>query len=191
MRASDADRERVAKILHDAMAEGRLTVPELEKRLDVVYSAKTFAELEPITRDLPVAAQPLMPGSRPVGPATDRIGGIGGPAHSIAVMSGVHRKGAWVVPEHHGVVAVMGGVKLDLTEARFAAAETTIQVFTFWGGVEIRVPAEVIVHVQGHGFMGAFDDKTTHTAPPGSPVVHITGLAVMAGVEVKPRAGRS
>jgi len=48
--------ERVAKILHDAMAEGRLTVSELEERLDKVYAAKTFGELEPLLRDLPVQA---------------------------------------------------------------------------------------------------------------------------------------
>jgi Domain of unknown function (DUF1707) len=40
MRASDADRERVAKILHEAMAEGRLTIPELEERLSFASSPR-------------------------------------------------------------------------------------------------------------------------------------------------------
>src|ERR1043165_670252 len=54
IRISNEDREKVAQILHSAMAEGRLEMSELEERLDAVYAAKTFADLEPITRDLPV-----------------------------------------------------------------------------------------------------------------------------------------
>jgi len=42
MRASDADRERVAKVLHEAMGEGRLTLAEVEERLQAVYAAKTL-----------------------------------------------------------------------------------------------------------------------------------------------------
>lgn len=53
LRASDEDRERVATQLRDAHAEGRLTVEEFGERLDAVYAAKTYGELEPITRDLP------------------------------------------------------------------------------------------------------------------------------------------
>lgn len=57
MRVSNDDRERVARVLHDSMAEGRITVNELEERLDKVYAAKTFGDLEPLLRDLPVGNQ--------------------------------------------------------------------------------------------------------------------------------------
>lgn len=52
LRASDADRERVAGILRDAVAEGRLDMAEFEERLDATYQARTYGELVPITRDL-------------------------------------------------------------------------------------------------------------------------------------------
>lgn len=55
LRASDADRERVAEVLRDAVAEGRLDMTEFEERLDATYKARTYRELAPITRDLPVA----------------------------------------------------------------------------------------------------------------------------------------
>jgi hypothetical protein len=159
---------------------------ELEERLDAVYAAKTFADLEPVTRDLPVQASHAvaLPMSTPA--PSNRIGGTGGPSQSIAIMSGVDRKGPWTVPAHHNVVAVMGGVELDLTQARFSSESTTIQIFAFWGGVEIRVPDDIHVQVDGFGFMGAFEDKTLGTAAEGRPVVRITGFAMMAGVEVKP-----
>ncbi|TCO65553.1 DUF1707 SHOCT-like domain-containing protein [Actinocrispum wychmicini] len=186
IRISNEDREKVAQILHSAMADGRIDLKELEERLDTVYAAKTFADLEPVTRDLPVQAPRALavPQSMPV--STNRIGGTTGPAQSIAIMSGVDRKTPWVCPPHHNVVAVMGGVDLDLSQATFVAEHTTIQVFTFWGGVEIRVPDDIHVQVDGIGFMGAFEDKTLGTPAEGRPVVRITGFAMMAGVEVKP-----
>ncbi|HTB56138.1 MAG TPA: DUF1707 domain-containing protein, partial [Trebonia sp.] len=47
LRASDADRERVAEVIRQAAGDGRLTMEELDERLDAVYAAKTYAELEP------------------------------------------------------------------------------------------------------------------------------------------------
>ncbi len=183
IRVSNEDREKVAQILHTAMAEGRLDLKELEERLDAVYAAKTFGDLEPITRDLPVQGVAL-PATAPV--PSNRVSGTTGLNQSIAIMSGVDRKGVWVVSPHHTVVAVMGGVELDLTQAQFTAVETTIQVFAFMGGVEIRVPDDIHVQVDGFGFMGAFEDKSLGVHTPGGPVVRVTGFAMMAGVEVKP-----
>jgi hypothetical protein len=56
MRASDADREAVAERLRDAHADGRLTMPEFEERLDLTYAARTLGDLDALTRDLPPAA---------------------------------------------------------------------------------------------------------------------------------------
>jgi hypothetical protein len=188
LRASNADRERVAKILHDAMAEGRLTVGELEERLDQVYAAKTVGELQPLTRDLPV--QHGRPGAAPAQAQAravydERVGGRGTSSAAVAVMSGTERKGPWTVPPTFNAFALMGGIVLDLTEARFEDRETTIQAFALMAGIEIIVPDDITVHVTGIGFMGAFEDTARIEGPPGSPIVKITGFAMMAGVEVK------
>ena len=58
LRASDADRERVAEVLRDALAEGRLDMGEFEERLDAAYRARTYGELAPLTRDLPTGGAP-------------------------------------------------------------------------------------------------------------------------------------
>uniref|UniRef100_UPI003F49BFDA DUF1707 SHOCT-like domain-containing protein n=1 Tax=Streptomyces bacillaris TaxID=68179 RepID=UPI003F49BFDA len=55
LRASDADRDRTADILREALAEGRLTADEHAERVDLVYRAKTVGELQPLVRDLPAA----------------------------------------------------------------------------------------------------------------------------------------
>ena len=50
MRASDADREAVAARLRDHYAEGRLTQDELDERISVALSAKTFGDLRHVRR---------------------------------------------------------------------------------------------------------------------------------------------
>jgi hypothetical protein len=104
-------------------------------------------------------------------------------------MSGADRKGVWTVAPTFTSVALMGGVEIDLTEARFEDAETTIQAFAFMGGIEIYVPDDIVVQVNGSGFMGAFENRVQNQMQPrpGAPLVRITGLAVMGGVEVKRR----
>lgn len=185
MRASNTDRERVAKILHDAMAEGRLTVSELEERLDTVYAAKTFGELEPLTRDLPVQAGGPAPQPRALTMPNSRIGGRGTSSAAVAVMSGTERRGPWTVPPTFNAVAFWGGVDIDLSDARFEDPETTIQAFAIMGGIDIYVPEDVTVHVTGVGIMGAFEDHAHVIGPPGAPIVKITGFAFWGGIDVK------
>ena len=52
-RASDADRERFATELHEHFAEGRLSLEELQRRIDLVFSAETLVDLYELTSDLP------------------------------------------------------------------------------------------------------------------------------------------
>lgn len=52
-RASDADRDIVVGDLQDAFSEGRLDADEYEKRLDAVWKARTYGELDVLTGDLP------------------------------------------------------------------------------------------------------------------------------------------
>jgi hypothetical protein len=63
MRASTADRERVIDVLKAAFAEGRLTQDECEERVGQALSARTYAELAPLTADLPAGnLVPRLPG---------------------------------------------------------------------------------------------------------------------------------
>jgi hypothetical protein len=55
MRAADADRDRVVEVLNMAYSEGRLSRDEHDGRLDNALSARTYADLEQLVTDLPVA----------------------------------------------------------------------------------------------------------------------------------------
>jgi hypothetical protein len=67
LRASDAERERVAEHLRAAAGEGRLSADELEERLERAFGARTEGELTPLLADLPAATGPSPPA-----PARDR-----------------------------------------------------------------------------------------------------------------------
>src|SRR5918993_802601 len=65
MRASDADREHVAEVLRAAAGDGRLTLAELQDRLEALYAARTYGELEPVISDLPGSTMPSADGLAP------------------------------------------------------------------------------------------------------------------------------
>lgn len=82
------------------------------------------------------------------------------------------------------VTAVMGGVKLDIRKATIKK-EATIEIFSFWGGVEIVVPRNVIVRNQTSAVLGGVEDKSEFEGDKNAPVLYITGDVIMAGVEIK------
>ncbi|MFD0772570.1 DUF1707 domain-containing protein [Streptomonospora algeriensis] len=78
MRVSDADRDRVAKLLQRHFAEGRLESAEFNTRLESAYSARTHADLEPLTADLPASALTALAAEEqtPPPPALGAEGGL-------------------------------------------------------------------------------------------------------------------
>ncbi|WP_267243824.1 DUF1707 SHOCT-like domain-containing protein [Streptomyces sp. PR69] len=199
-RASDAERERVAERLRDAVAEGRLDMQEFEERLDAAYKARTHGDLEPLVRDLPAAADPgAGDGGSQIAPTGDRSPGgwarrIGGTATSrwaFACWGGFGRRGGWTLGRRFTAFTLMGGGELDLREARFEDREAVIRCFSIMGGVHVVVPPDLNVVVTGIGFMGGFGESgsgsgSVEAAPdPAAPRVTVTGFALMGGVGVE------
>jgi hypothetical protein len=193
LRASDADRDRVAEQLRQAAGDGRLSLAELNDRLDALYAAKTYGELEPVVADLPDVSKAAsgLPTRPPSGAVDKRVGGTPVARTAKAVFSGLTRRGQWVVPSYYTVKAVFGGAELDLREARLESAEVTIDIKAVFGGVEIIVPEDVIAIVDGTAVFGGFDDEVSTSQPPTGPVVRVGGKAVFGGVSVQRRASGS
>jgi predicted membrane protein len=104
---------------------------------------------------------------------------------AFSVLGGVKRR--CVSPAFRGgdLNAIMGGCELDLRQASIANGEAVIDAFAMWGGIEIRVPDDWTVVVEGVPILGAFVDKTVHTSASSKKVLVIRGAAIMGGVEVK------
>jgi len=186
LRISDQDRHRVAEVLREAAGEGRIDLDELDQRLDATYAARTYADLVPITLDLPATPATHLP-SRPAAPTPSPV--VPGPAEErhLAILGGLDRKGVWVVPQHLHVVAFMGGADLDLRQAQFAAREVTITINAVMGGADITVNPQTHVVMEGVGILGGYSgpsDSVPAELTESSPVVRIKGFALMGGVSV-------
>jgi Domain of unknown function (DUF1707) len=53
LRVGDAEREAVAGELREHYAQGRLSLEDFNQRIDAAYAARTRADLDKLTRDLP------------------------------------------------------------------------------------------------------------------------------------------
>lgn len=176
-------------MLRAAAADGRLTLPELEERLDQLYQAKTYGELEPVVGDLPDVADldrlsELATVKRPEG-GRGRVGGTPGSRSVKAIFGGIQRRGQWVVPKRFGVKVVFGGADLDLRKATLESAEVVIYAKAVFGGVQVVVPPDIAVVMDGVGIFGGFAGNAEDDQPPtGAPVVRVTGKAIFGGVAV-------
>lgn len=82
------------------------------------------------------------------------------------------------------LTAVMGGCDIDLRNAAIAKSPAVIDVFAFWGGIEIKVPTSWTVIFEGTPILGGFDDKTFKQSAEEKQQLIIRGTIIMGGVEV-------
>ncbi|MDO5032115.1 DUF1707 domain-containing protein [Corynebacterium sp.] len=87
VRASAKERTTVARILSDALSEGRLTMEEFDERTGQAYNARTRAELAALTADLPAPRDETTPASSAGDPHTPLVRVVG-----IAAFGGVEVK---------------------------------------------------------------------------------------------------
>jgi hypothetical protein len=180
LRASDAERERTADQLRHAAGEGRLTVEELDERLNAAYSARTRGELERLVADVTVARESGGSG------LTVRPGGDEGTRHLISIMGGVDRKGRWRIGRSCTSINIMGGADLDLNDAELADNVVELTVFSLMGGADVYVPEGLNVEVTDVAFMGGNDVALGEPRPsPGGPTVRLRLISIMGGSNVR------
>ncbi|MCF3132189.1 DUF1707 SHOCT-like domain-containing protein [Streptomyces olivochromogenes] len=192
LRASDADRDRIADILRDALAEGRLTADEHAERVEGVLNAKTVGELEVFIQDLPAGHQrPASAAYTPV-PPRPTPGAIPteADANVVAVFSSAMRRGRWRAGRRLHAYAVFGTVEIDLSEAIFEYQQVVIKAIAVFGDVQIRVPENVSLRGTGGGVLGNFEVSPLDSVESEAPVVYVDGWAVLGNVEARPKRGK-
>lgn len=179
-------RERVIHLLCQQVAADAMTLEEFERRVEEVHRAKSLAALDDIVRDLETPAAPTPERTAP------RPADIDGRRESelmVAVMGGTSRKGHWQPARHTRIITLMGGAELDLREAELPNGTTEFFIITIMGGAEIIVPPGLAVECNGIGIMGGFDHQADLGRGAGTarPLLRISGIALMGGVEVSVR----
>ncbi|WP_162606116.1 DUF1707 SHOCT-like domain-containing protein [Jiangella aurantiaca] len=209
LRCSDVDRERVAEALRQAAGDGRLTLTELEERLEATFKARTYGELQPITRDLPQGPYPLPGGNpaanwqqgRPAAGAAPVVSAAGaaqpplppsdGPVRRAeritSVLSNEKRRGRWEVPARIDVTSILGEVVLDFTEAVVRTPEVEIQTAIVLGSLTLIVPEGIDVRLdEGTNILGERKMKLREPVTPGAPVYRVRGFVLLGEVTVRP-----
>jgi Domain of unknown function (DUF1707) len=116
LRASHEDRDRVVELLRVSAGDGRLTADELDERLELALSARTYGELARLVSDLPAAGAGA---STPAPRVKDVV--------RIECGSGnAKREGRWVVPQRIEARVSSGHVKLDFRQA--VITQPTLQI---------------------------------------------------------------
>lgn len=102
---------------------------------------------------------------------------------AIAFWWGAQRRTRTRTFRSASLTAIMGGVDLDLRDADIDGS-ARIDVFAFWGGVEIKVPRTWQVRTSGLPLLGGWENKTE---PPvgGGPVLDVRIVTIMAGADVR------
>ncbi len=195
LRCSDGDRDLVAEVLGTAFADGRITFEEHDERLNRAYAARTFGELDALTKDLvaPADTSPALTAGHRNTP--DRRFTASPPSvgpvlrDSTTVMSTLKPGSPLHVPSRANLVVILGEARIDLVNATFAANLVHINLNVFMGEVKIRVPDGVRVVSSINKVMGEY---SAHNLPqgPASVTVELGGSAVMGEVKVLGPGGR-
>src|ERR1700761_2182712 len=117
IRPSDQERDATVEQLRDAAGEGRLTLEEFSDRMEQASTAKTRAAPARLVTALPtgVAGSPA-PGGRAVA-----TGGSGTATWHVSPIGGLNVFGPWRMGRHVVVISLIGGGKLDLSQAELGA----------------------------------------------------------------------
>ena len=183
------ERERVIQQLSEHFANDRLSVEELETRMELAYKASSSADQQRLTADLSSVAAAPVPAPLPaeelavMAPDRERL---------VSVMSETRRLGAWIVPQRLDLIALMSDTTIDLTQAALPTGIIDIHVRSICAAVKIVVPPGIQVvsrlsslmsSVRGGGEpnVGGGEEWKTGT------VVRLSGWVLMAEVQTKVR----
>jgi len=179
IRASDQDRDAAAQRLQQAFAERRLDDDEFDERMRAALTARTGADLEVLTRDLPAPA--------PGGQLAPAAAGPGPGRWAVAYKNSVRRGGRWRVPERFTSVVYKGSGWLDLRAAELTAPVTTVVAVAYKSRIDILVPPGVRVEMDGFGVSKGWsaEEEMEARLPRDAPTVHIRGIGYKGTIETR------
>jgi hypothetical protein len=185
-----AARERAIELLSAHFAHDRLTIDELDRRLERAYAATSLTELDSLTADLAPSA--AVSAALRVAPATLPLDEREESGRIVAFLSETRRSGLWAVPARLEVKALMSNLTLDFRSALLAPGVTEVDLSAVMASVQVFVPPGVRVVDRVRAFMASVTDDSygVLTDDPSTPVICLTGSATMAEVKVRTKARR-
>lgn len=183
LQITEVDRQQALSLVEAAQAQGYLTTDEYEHRALAIRSASLYDDLRPVTRDLSnVTYTPVVVPSPAAGQAT--VASTPSTELRVGFFSGSTLAGRWTAPSQLHLIAVFGGVEIDLVDAIWTSNEIVIDAYAVFGGIDLKVPDGVEVVDRTIAIFGGTSMKRTSPQLTGRRVV-IKGLAMFGGIDVK------
>jgi hypothetical protein len=188
IRIGDRERDAVAAVLQEAAADGRLSMAELDDRLDAALQAKTHADLDPLVADLSVE----VPSQQSAGTSQAQRPRSAGysredPLRLDGGMSSEKRQGVWTMPPFILINQGVGSVKLNCLEATPAAQVIEIEVVGGAGSIVLVLPDGWAVDADRLSkSWGSKNVKVPREPAPGKPLLVIYGSLGMGSLKVRP-----
>jgi hypothetical protein len=175
LRIGDRERDTAIALLQQAAAEGRLSLAELDSRLEVAMRATTYADLRPVIVDL--IDRPLAWELDGAGLPARRPGPPGYSADDPLRLDGAQQRvGGWTVPPFLRINPGSRWVRLDFQHATPAASVIDVEVIGGAGWVLLVLPSGWAVDVDrlGNGW-GSTSIKVPHEPAAGQPLLVLRG----------------
>ncbi|WP_040160993.1 DUF1707 SHOCT-like domain-containing protein [Nigerium massiliense] len=187
IRIGHAERDQAVSVLQEAAAQGRLTMDELDGRVEEALSAKTRGDLHAVLADL----VPRGPLDEMLVPQTRRPSL--GPGYSwedplvlTARWENEKRLGRWDVPPFLEVNAVAADVKLNFCHATPVSLVIDIVVQGGAGDCVLVVPGgwgvDLDRYVKG---MGSVKNEVTTRAQQGNPQIMVRGHGSLGSLKAR------
>ena len=195
LRVGHAERDAVAAMLQEAVADGRLGMDELDERLEAALRAKTYAELEPLIADLSVdlpwlsrrSSAPVTSAQAPPPPGYSRED----PLRLDGGVSSEKRDGTWIVPPFLRISSGVGSVKLNCLRAAAAAPLVEVEVVAGAGSVVLILPDGWAANDDRlDKSLGSKAIKVPREPAPGQPLLVLYGSIGMGSLKVRPGSPR-
>jgi predicted membrane protein len=130
----------------------------------------------PLAPAAPGPPTPYFPGSRRMDDSTTfSVFAVWG--HTLRVVSGVFRRG--------DATAILAGHDIDLRGARIEGPSATLDVFSWWGSINLIVPQNWRIVVEVVPLMGTVEDSSWAPAGEVAGTLMVRGSVVMGNLTIK------
>ena len=191
-RIGHRERDEAIEILREAAGDGRITVDELDERMEQVQSAKFPVDLDEVLSDLitELPSDRFRPTSA-VSPIDNRALALQGrdrfdPLIIRAGWESEVRRANWAVPPFIRLEPAMSNIELNFLEVETALETIDVEIIAGLGSVTVVIPDDWAVNVDALSKTWGSVKSVVNAVPTGRrPLVRMSGSVGMGSFKAR------
>ncbi|NRA72182.1 MAG: DUF1707 and DUF2154 domain-containing protein [Gammaproteobacteria bacterium] len=179
-------REEIIDQLIMNYSHGEISLAAFERRLDVATNTDNHQTLVDLTQDLELTVDSAYTAKKEQGlSASIHEQAPQDHDYIVSIFGGNDRSGIWNVAKNLTSITIFGGNDIDFTDARFSR-DTTIKIYSLFGGQNIYVPPNIKVIAKTVCIFGGVNNKSSAcTSNSSAPTITIEGYVIFSGLDIK------